>query len=332
MTKPQSLLSVATSTIKDAIRISLDLFKIMVPVIIIVKILQELNLIGYLAAPLAPFMKLVGLPGEMGLVWATALINNIYSGLIVFLSLVQDQPLTAAQATILGTMMLVAHALPVELRVVQSSGPKLIFQLITRFAGAFIFGLLLHLIYDNFNLLQSPANIILTPENAAVDKTILQWAFGEIKNLISIFGIILSLLAVMRILAKLRILAAMDFLLRPLLTLMGIGSKASALTVVGLTMGLSYGGGMIIHETKSGRIDKKDVFYSLTLMSLCHSLIEDTLLLTMIGGHISGLFWGRLIFSIITVAAIVQITKIIPESFSDKYLWGLPKNLVTERG
>ena len=73
-------LSTATlTTFKDATRISLDLFKIMVPVVIAVKILQELNLIGYLAAPLAPIMKLVGLPGEMGLVWATAPVNNIYS-------------------------------------------------------------------------------------------------------------------------------------------------------------------------------------------------------------------------------------------------------------
>ncbi|NDV27338.1 hypothetical protein [Desulfovibrio sp. JC010] len=321
----KDIISPTLTTIKDAARISLDLFKIMIPVVIVVKILQEFNLVGYLAAPLAPVMKLVGLPGEMGLVWATALINNIYSGLIVFLSLAQDQPLTAAQATILGTMILVAHSMPVELRVVQSSGPKLGFQLFIRMAGAFIMGLVLNLIYQNFDLLQGPANILLTPDNSAIDKTLLQWAMGEIRNLISIFGIIFCLLAVMRILTKIRVIAAMDFLLRPFLTMMGIGSKASALTVVGLTMGLSYGGGMIIHEAKSGRIDKKDVFYSLTLMSLCHSLIEDTLLLMMIGGHISGLLWGHLIMSCLIVAALVQITKFIPESFSDKYLWGLPK-------
>lgn len=325
MSDQNSILSVAVSTVKDACRISLDLFKIMIPVIIVVKILQDLNLIYYLAAPLNPIMKLTGLPGEMGLVWATALINNMYSGLIVFLSLVQDQPVSAAQATILGTMLLVAHSLPVELRVVQSSGPKLCFQLFIRMAGALLVGIILHSIYDGFDLLQGPAHILLTPDSAAADKTILEWALGEIKNLISIFGIILALLFMMKVLARLRILQLMDFLLRPFLTLMGIGPKASALTVVGLTMGLSYGGGMIIHETKSGRIDKKDVFYSLTLMSLCHSLIEDTLLMMMIGGHMSGLFWGRLLFSIVTVAALVQLTRILPENFSDKYLWGLPQ-------
>ena len=325
MNLAQNIVSPIIDTVKDAARISLDLFKIMIPVVIVVKILQEFNLIGYLAAPLGPVMKMVGLPGEMGLVWATALVNNIYSGLIVFLSLAQDQPLTAAQTTILGTMILVAHAMPVELRVVQSCGPKLGFQLLMRMGGALLMGLILNLIYQNFDLLQGPANILLTPESSTIDKTVLQWAMGEIRNLISIFFIIFCLLAVMRILTKIKVIAAMDFLLRPFLTMMGIGSKASALTVVGLTMGLSYGGGMIIHESKSGNIDKKDVFYSLTLMSICHSLIEDTLLLMMIGGHVSGLFWGRLIMSCLLVAGLVQFTKFIPENISDKYLWGLPK-------
>ena len=48
-------------------RISLELYKIMVPIIIVVKVLQELGLIVWLARPLAPVMHVVGLPGEMGL-------------------------------------------------------------------------------------------------------------------------------------------------------------------------------------------------------------------------------------------------------------------------
>ncbi|SME91880.1 nucleoside recognition domain-containing protein [Desulfovibrio gilichinskyi] len=316
---------------KNARNISFSLFKIMIPIVIAVKILQEMNLISYLATPLSPIMKLVGLPSEMGLVWATALINNIYSGLIVFLSLAKDSPLSAAQATTLGAMILVAHAMPVELRVVQSSGPRLIFQAIIRFAGALTLGMILNFIYSHFNLLQGPARILLTPESSAVHETLLMWALGEIKNLISIFCIITTLLTIMKILSKLRILALADFLLRPLLKLMGIGPKASALTVVGLTMGLSYGGGLIIHETKSGNINKKDVFYSLTLMGLCHSLIEDTFLLLTIGGHVSGVFWGRLIFSIVVVAILVQITKVLPEKFCDKYLWSVPKSFSTQK-
>lgn len=293
----------------------------MIPVVILVKILQDFGLIKYIAAPLGPIMKIVGLPPEIGLVWATALLNTIYSGLIVFLSLAPDFALTTAQTTVLGVLLLVAHSMPIELRVVQSAGPRIIFQGIIRLLGAFALGFILNIIFSKFHLLQAPASILLTPDASKIEPTLLQWTLGQIRNLASIYCVIFSLLTVMTILDFLRILSAMDFILRPVLKLMGIGPKASALTVVGLTMGLSYGGGMIIQEAKSGSIHYKDVFYSLTLMSLCHSLIEDTLLLFTIGGHISGIFWGRLIFSMAVVALLVQITRILPEKFNDTVLW-----------
>jgi len=112
------------------------------------------------------------------------------------------------------------------------------------------------------------------------------------------------------------------------LKLIGIGPKASTITIIGFTLGLAYGGGLIINESQSGRIDRKDVFYSLTLMGLCHSMIEDTLLMMLIGGHLSGIFWGRLLFGLVAMAILVQITRRLPQSFCDKYLWGKPRQTV----
>ena len=109
-------------------RISLELYKIMIPIIIAVKIMQELGLIAWLALPLAPVMHVVGLPPEMGLVWATAMINNIYGSMIVFVSLAGQHDLSVAQVTVLCTMILVAHGLPVELQIVRKSGPRIAFR------------------------------------------------------------------------------------------------------------------------------------------------------------------------------------------------------------
>ena len=312
---------------RDALRVSFDLFKIMVPVIIVVKILQELDLIRYLAIPLGPVMNVVGLPGEMGLVWATAMLSNIYSSIIVLLSLVKDVPITTAQATILGTMILVAHNLPIELKIAQKSGPRLIFQAISRLGSAFLLGWFLNIVYSWFNLLQQPANILLTPkpENALNNESLASWATGEVQKLFFIFLIILGLFFLLRTLEKLRIVDVINKILRPILKLMGIGPKASAITVIGNTMGIAYGGGLIIHEARSGHIDKKDVFYSLTLMGLSHSLIEDTLLMVMIGGHLSGLLCARVGYSILVVTLLVKVTTRLPTAFCDKFLWGKPK-------
>lgn len=312
---------------RDALRVSFDLFKIMVPVIIVVKILQELGLIRYLAIPLCPVMNVVGLPGEMGLVWATAMLSNIYSSIIVLLSLVKDVPITTAQATILGTMILVAHNLPIELKIAQKSGSRLIFQAISRLGSAFLLGWFLKIVYSWLNLLQQPANILLTPkpENALNNESLTSWATGEVQKLFFIFLIILGLFFLLRMLEKLKIVDVINKILRPILKLMGIGPKASAITVIGNTMGIAYGGGLITHEARSGHIDKKDVFYSLTLMGLSHSLIEDTLLMVMIGGHLSGLLCARVGYSILVVTLLVKVTKRLPTAFCDKFLWGEPK-------
>jgi hypothetical protein len=310
------------SLLSDAASASWEMFKVMIPVIIAVKVLQELGLIAYLAWPLKPLMGLVGLPAEMGLVWATAIVNTTYAGLIVFLSLAADNPLTAAQATVLAVLILVAHALPMESSIARRSGARFLFQCVVRLAGAFTLGWLLNTIYTVTGTLQEPATILFrTDPQAMADPSLATWAVDQGINLLSIFGVILALLVMMRLFTALRIVELMNWLLRPVLKLIGIGTKASAITVIGLTMGLSYGGGLIINESRKGNVGKEDVFYSLTLMGLCHSLIEDTLLLALIGGHVSGIFWGRLIFAVLAVAGIVQIVRRLPARIQNTYLW-----------
>jgi hypothetical protein len=320
-------LSDSIRLLRDVLKLSVDLFKIMIPVIVVVKILQELGLITFLALPLGPLMNLVGLPAEMGLVWATAMLNNLYSAIVVLLSLIKEAPLSAAQATVLCTMMLVAHTLPIELKIAQISGPRLMFQALCRLSSALLLGWLLHFVYSRFALLQEPARMLIGPhiQTVAQKESLAQWALGQAQNLVSIFFIILALFLLMRALRKLRIIDAMNRVLRPLLKLMGIGPKASAITVIGLTMGISYGGGLIIHEARLGGVHKKDVFYSLTLMGLSHALIEDTLLMIMAGGHISGIFWARLAFSLVAITLLVKISSRLPAPFCDRFLWGPPK-------
>ena len=59
----------------DAVRTSLILFKIMIPVSIVIKILRETGVIEIIGVAFAPVMELLGLPGAMGLVWVLSLIH-----------------------------------------------------------------------------------------------------------------------------------------------------------------------------------------------------------------------------------------------------------------
>ena len=120
-----SVKSEAIEVFKDAGRTSLTLFKIMIPVSIIVKILSIYGVVDILANYLTPVMGIVGLPGDFGLVWGTTMITNIYGGMVVFFNLSLQNSYSVAQVTALATMMLIAHTFPIEVRIAQKEGIEL---------------------------------------------------------------------------------------------------------------------------------------------------------------------------------------------------------------
>jgi hypothetical protein len=292
--------------LRNAVSVSLTLFRVMVPIIIVVKVLRELELISYLAVPLEPVMELVGLPASMGLVWATALLNTVYASMVVFVSLAPEAGLTVAQTTVLCTILLIAHGLPVELKIAQQCGVSMLAQGLIRVGVGLACGLALHGVFEGFGLLQQPGGVFWTP--GAEPATLAAWALDQARTLGFIFCIIFALMLAMRLLERLRVTDLLQYLLRPVLQRMGIGPQASTVTIVGLTLGLSYGSGLIIHESRSGRIGQRDLFHSMTLMGLAHALIEDTMLALLLGAHMSGVFWGRLAFSLLFMAVLVRIT------------------------
>lgn len=301
-------------TVWEATDITLRLFKIMVPILIVVKILKELGMIEVIGSALAPVMELVGLPGSMGLAWATAMLNTLYAGLIVFATLSADNPLTVAQTTVLYCIMLVAHGLPIELGIARKAGVRPVAMGVFRVGCGFLLGLCLYHIYRWGDWLQQPN--ILTWVPPAEDPSLTAWALNQLKTLAMIYAIIVALVVLLRILAHLGITGIITRLLHPVLAALGIGSSASTITIVGMTLGLAYGGGLIIQEANSNRIGKRDIFFSLALMGLSHSLIEDTLLTVILGGDISGAFWGRIVFSFICVFVLVRwISRLSDEAF-----------------
>ena len=97
---------------------------------------------------LAPAMAVAGLPGEAAIVWAAAMTLQIYAALAIMAGLWDALAMTEAQATILATMILVAHGLPVECRIAQKAGANPIFAALLRVAGALALGAILHFIYS----------------------------------------------------------------------------------------------------------------------------------------------------------------------------------------
>ena len=292
-----NLLQALMDSVKDGTAVCRSLFPLIIPIVILVKLLQEFGLIQYLAMPLAPIMELMGLPPELGIIWAAAMLMSIYSALAILPGILITIPvLTVEQATVLGLVILIAHSLILETRIAGKCGLSMRFQFFLRLGVAIVAGVLLHLFCSTFGIWQEEATIFLVNQAST---TWSAWALGEFWNLVQIFILICFVMAFNRALNYLRISYYFGKFLSPFLRLLGISPEATNIVIVGLFMGLLYGSGIIIQNSREGKLSYADNFATMSFMGIAHALVEDTLLSMLLGGSVWGLLGVRLFFALI---------------------------------
>lgn len=282
------------------------LLKVMVPALIVVKLLDLVGATAVLAHGIGPLMQLVGLPESMGIVWAAAMLTNIYTGMIVFVEYAAHEPLTVAQVTVLGSMILVAHSLPVEGAVARAVGVSWRATIALRVGGALVLGMLLNLAYGLSGTLQAESRLLWQP--LPVDDSLAIWALDQLRLLLFVLVAIATLMALLRLLRVLGVERLMHWLLSPVLRLIGIRREAANITIIGTTLGLSYGAGLLIREARQGALSRRDVFLTMGFLGLCHSVIEDTLLILLLGADLSGILWARLAFALLVIGVLARLS------------------------
>ena len=290
------------------------LFKLMIPVSIVIRIVQQTGILPYISDVLTPIMRIVGLPAETAIVWLTAMTVNIYGGMLALFSIYPslEEPLSIAQMTVLLTMILIAHTFPIELGISQKTGIRVIVMFIIRFGLGILLGIIMSRLYLLFNFLQEPTYITSVFFNVGTSWT--AWAINELKNYGIIILVIFFSVTLIHILDVTGILKIVDKGMIPVLKFLGISSSMLPLTVVGLTLGVAYGGGLLIEEGQRKGLKAKEIFYSMTLMGLFHSIFEDTLIMLSMGGHWSGVIVFRMLFAFLFTFLIVRCTRNIDES------------------
>ena len=140
-----------------------------------------------------------------------------------------------------------------------------------------------------------------------LDDSLLSWLIVQLQTLLFAFVMISSLVVIMRLLDYFGIEKLLHWLLTPFLKLLGIGKEAANITIIGMILGLSFGGALLIEQAKSGQVSKRNIFLAMSLLCLCHSIIEDTLLVMLLGADLLGVLWARLIFSFIFVMLLARV-------------------------
>jgi len=295
----------------------LTLLKVMVPAVIIVKVLDMLGGTQWLAGLLAPLMQFVGLPEQLGLVWATAILTNIFTGMVVFVDVTAQLELSVAQVSVVGILMLLSHSVPVEGSVAKMVGVSWRLTIALKIGGGLLLAALVNWFYTTLDYQQQAA--VLLWQGTIQEQSIMQWGVDQLQMLLSIFFIISALIILLRILKKIGVESLLQKLLSPVLKILNITKDASNITITGITLGLSYGAGLLISEVKKGNISKQDVLLSISFLSLAHSLIEDTLLILLLGADVLSILWMRVIFAIFIIALLSKYIS-IRQSLDLKYL------------
>ncbi len=136
---------------------------------------------------------------------------------------------------------------------------------------------------------------------------------GSLIQVWNLAVIVVPLMVGMQILDDLKVLEKIAGQLGRVVRYLGISGQGAFPLVIGLTFGLAYGAGMIIHYARQGDMSRRELVLIITFLCVNHSVFEDTLLFVAIGAN------GVLILLVRFAAAILitfLLNKLLPRDGS----------------
>ncbi|PJI38719.1 nucleoside recognition domain-containing protein [Ferrovibrio sp.] len=300
------------SRLQTSLKVFWQLIKIMVPVMVAVKVAAEIGLIDALGPLLAPVMALIGLPPEAGLVLVASFTIGIYGGLGALPLLADSATLTTGQLSIVCAMMLFAHALPMEQAIVRKAGASFWFTAALRLVAALLYALLVTAICHATGWLSEPADAGLLHRMASPSAGWLDWLVSSVISLAATFLIIVALILLLDLFERAGITRRLTEAMMPLLRFSGLSRDLAPVTTVGVLLGLTYGGGLIIKEAQERNFEPKMRVLALCWISLSHSLIEDTGLMLAVGADIWAVLVGRVALTLLAIRLIALALDAMP--------------------
>lgn len=286
--------------------------KVMLPVMLGVEIAERWGLIQAAGRVIAPGMALLNLPPEAGLVWISSVFIGTYGGIATLVAVSSSIHLSLGQLNALCVMLLIAHSIPVEQAIVRAAGASFSATAALRLSVALLYGAAVAWLSRLTGLMTEPVSLTWLQGSGSIQDAATgsywAWVQSTATTMLMLLAIIFVLALLLDTLERLRITPRITALLSPLLRLSGLDSRVTPVTTVGVLLGLTYGGALIIEAAKKHRLDARARFLALAWLSLSHGLIEDTIVVLALGANVWIVLVGRLAITMLIVALLAKFT------------------------
>ncbi len=128
--------------------------------------------------------------------------------------------------------------------------------------------------------------------------------WGLLSLLVKMFCIVVPLMVLLEISREFDLIDKITKPLKVPARIMGFYEESIYPLLAGIIFGLSYGGGVLIGESDSGRIKGNQKFLVALYLGLCHAIFEDTLIFASLGANGIIVLTARLIMASVVVGMI----------------------------
>lgn len=286
----QSFRSALPSTWKSASW----LLKLMIPISLAVTLLQHWGVLAWIAGYLNPLFSMLGLPGESAVLFISGAAAGTYAGVATMMSV----HLTLRQATIVGIMILICHALPMECTVNHKTGSNFLRMGLIRILMAFVAAMCLNQLLPDIS---TPYLYIGAAADSSLTEVLQTWALSQLKVAILVFLIIYVLMVIQSLIQLYSLLDPLSRFLAPLMRFFGLPRQVAYMWLVGNVLGLSYGSAVMLDLEEKGQITREDANVVNYHLIMNHSMLEDTIVMAVTGISALWILGTRILFAMIVV-------------------------------
>jgi spore maturation protein SpmB len=245
---------------------------------------------------LKPAMAILSLPPAAALPILVGILSGVY-GCIAAMAVL---PLAVDHMTIITVFVLIAHSLPQEGIIQAKSGINFVKTTMARLAAAIATCLVVAVCIgpDDGGAAATASNLREIPSFWPFLQT---WLIEMLRLCIKILAILFGVMITIELMKEFNLIDLLVRLFGPVLKMMGLDRRAGVLWLTGVLFGLSYGGAVIVEQSRELHLSPKEVEKLQLSIGINHSMIEDPLLFLPFGIHPVWLLVPRLAAAILAV-------------------------------